>query len=201
MAASSAPPSDSASPAPRRTLGALTRARGPTTLEFAVSAGPTGILERFLASPEVIEPRAHTGHGADPGYALERTVDGFSLTADPGAWRPGTRAICEVHLAPDDHGAHVLVRFRLHPLTRTAFAYIIALGLAMAAFQFAVAGAAMAATLLAPFLVIVGLLAADRSSLRRQQRALRMLVEATLIPIARPHEPAATAPFRREADE
>ncbi|MCY1006357.1 hypothetical protein OV079_12450 [Nannocystis pusilla] len=51
--------------------------------------------------------------------------------------------------------------------------------------------------MLVPFLIVVGLLAADRSSLRRQQRALRMLVEATLTPIAVPHERARTAPFRQ----
>lgn len=199
MSASSSAPPGPLSPAPRRNHGAL--ARAPTTLEFLVDAPPAAVVERFLASPEVVEPRAHTGHGADPGYALERTADGFSLTADPGAWRPGTRAICEVHLGEDDDGARVVVRFRLHPLTRTAFAYIIGLGLAMAAFQFSIAGPVMAGTLLAPFLIIVGLLAADRSSLRRQQRALRMLVEATLTPIARPHERAAAAPFRRGSSD
>lgn len=71
----------------------------------------------------------------------------------------------------------------------------------MAAFQLAIAGPVMAGTLLLPFLVIVGLFLADRSSLRRQQRALRMLVEATLTPIARPRQPGAAAPFRRGAGE
>jgi hypothetical protein len=182
--------------APRRP-GAVARTRSPTTLEFTVSATPAAVIDRFLASPEVALLRAHTGHGADPGYALEPSDDGFHITADPGAWRPGTRAICEVHLTPDADGARVVVRFRLHPLTRTAFAYIIALGLAMAAFQLAIAGPVVAGTLLIPFLIVISLLAADRSSLRRQQRALRMLVEATLTPIAVPHERAPAAPFRR----
>lgn len=185
----------SRSPAPAlRRPGAL--ARAPATLEFSVGVTPAGVVERFLAAPEVALLREHTGHGADPGYGLEPSPDGFRLTADPGAWRPGTRAICEVHLTAQDDGARVVVRFRLHPLTRTAFAYIIALGLAMAAFQFAIGGPVMAGTLLVPFLIVVGLLAADRSSLRRQQRALRTLVEATLTPIARPHERALAAPFR-----
>ncbi|PCC66843.1 hypothetical protein SAMN02745121_00428 [Nannocystis exedens] len=189
--------SSSSPPAPLvpRRAGALVRV--PAVLEFTVTEGPAEVEQRFLASPEVALLQAHTGHGEDPGYALERTPRGFNLTADPGAWRPGTRAICEVELTPEPDGAHVLVRFRLHPLTRTAFAYIIALGLAMAGFQLAIAGPVVAATLLVPFLIVVGLLAADRSSLRRQQRALRMLVEATLTPIAAPHERAPAAPFRR----
>lgn len=188
----------SSSGPPLRHAGELARTRAPAVLEFDVAASPADVLERFLASPEVIEPREHTGHGGDPGYALERSEHGFSLTADPGTWRPGTRAICEVQLAPDDDGARVIVRFRLHPLTRTVFAYIIALGLVMTVFQLVVAGPTIAGALLVPFLILVGLLAADRSSLRRQQRALRMLVEATLTPIARPHERPAAAPFRRD---
>ncbi|MCY1058739.1 hypothetical protein [Nannocystis sp. SCPEA4] len=176
-------------------------ARVPAVLEFTVAAAPAAVVDRFLAAPEVALLREHTGHGADPGYALERSEHGFHLTADPGAWRPGTRAICEVQLTPQDDGARVVVRFRLHPLTRTAFAYIIALGLAMTAFQLAIAGPVVAATLLVPFLIVVGLLAADRNSLRRQQRALRMLVEATLTPIAVPHERAPAAPFRRDTGD
>lgn len=188
--------SSSSSPEPvTRRPGAL--ARVPAALEFTVTADPADVERQFLAAPEVARLQAHTGHGEDPGYALERSPHGFYLTADPGAWRPGTRAICEVVVGPRDGGAHVVVRFRLHPLTRTAFAFIIALGLAMAGFQLAIAGPVVAATLLVPFLIVVGLLAADRSSLRRQQRALRMLVEATLTPITVPHERAPAAPFRR----
>ena len=75
--------------------------------------------------------------------------------------------------------------------------YIIALGVLMTGFQLIVAGPAIAATVLVPFLIVVGLLAADHNNLRRQQRALRTLVEATLTPITLPHERALPGPFRR----
>lgn len=171
-----------------------TLARIPDALEFAVAATPDEVTERFLARDDVAGVE---GHGRDPGYELQRVPGGFTLTSDPGAWRPGTRALCEAQLVARQDGAQVSVRFRLHPLTFTALAYIVALGLLMVVFQILVAGPVIAATLLVPFVIIVGLLAADRSNLVRQQRALRTLVEATLTPITLPQERAIEAPFRR----
>lgn len=168
----------------------------PPVMEFAVSLAPDAVIGHLLARPDVAEERGD-GHGRDPGYELQRTADGFTLISDPGDWRPGSRAICEAHLAPIEGGARLLVRVRLHPLTRTAFAFVIALGLAMTAFQWFIAGPALALSMLGLFGIVVGLLAADRSHLRRQQRALRMLVESTFTPLALPHEPAAAGPFRR----
>lgn len=184
-------------------MGTLARQRPHgSALEFAVSAAPDQVAARFLARAGVEETGPLGDPAGDPDYTLQRTADGFTLTSDPGSWRPGSRAICEAHVAPLDdldHGARVVVRFRLHPLTRTAFAYIIALGVLMTGFQLLVAGPAIAATVLVPFLVVVGLLAADRNNLRRQQRALRTLVEATLTPITLPHERALSGPFRRRS--
>lgn len=177
-------------------MGLPARRPGSAVLDVAVTLAPGQLVERFTSRGDV-ERDPNSGHGSGHDYALERTADGFTLTADPGAWRPGTRAICEVHLAPIEGGARVHVRFRLHPLTRTAFAYVIALGLVMTVFQYVVAGPAIAATMLVPFLVLVGLLAADRTGLRRQQRSLRTVVEATLAPIAMPRERALAGPFRR----
>lgn len=179
-------------------MGTLARPRPPATaLEFEVSAAPAEVAGRFLARADVEESGPFGEPAGDPDYTLQRTADGFTLISDPGSWRPGSRAICEAHVAPLEAGARVVVRFRLHPLTRTAFAYIIALGVLMTGFQLLIAGPAIAATVLVPFLIVVGLLAADRNNLRRQQRALRTLVEATLTPIALPHERALPGPFRR----
>lgn len=183
-------------------MGTLARQRPHgSALEFAVSTAPDEVAARFLARGVVEETGPLGDLAGDPDYTLQRTADGFTLTSDPRSWRPGSRAICEAHVAPladaEAAGARVIVRFRLHPLTRTAFAYIIALGVLMTGFQLLIAGWAIAATVLVPFLIVVGLLAADRSNLRRQQRALRTLVEATLTPITLPHERALPGPFRR----
>ena len=177
-------------------MGLPARRPGSAVLDVTVTVAPEEVVTRFVSRADV-ERDPNSGHGSDHDYAFEPTRDGFTLTSDPGAWRPGTQAICEVHLTPADGGARVHVRFRLHPLTRTAFAYIIALGLAMTVFQYIVAGPSIAAAMLVPFLVVVGLLAADRTGLRRQQRALRTVVEATLAPIAMPRERALAGPFRR----
>ncbi len=177
-------------------MGLPARRTGSADLDLAVTAGPEEVVRRFTSRGDV-ERDPHGGHGGDHGYTLSRTDYGFTITSDPGAWRPGTRAICEVRLAAEGDGARVLVRFRLHPLTRTAFAYVIALGVVMTVFQYVVAGPVIAATMLVPFMIIVGLLAADRSGLRRQQRALRTVIESTLAPIVAPQERALEGPFRR----
>ena len=177
-------------------MGLPARRPGSAVLDVAVTLAPGQLMERFASRGDV-ERDPNSGHGSGHDYVLGRTADGFTLTADPGAWRPGTRAICEVRLAAEGDGARVLVRFRLHPLTRTAFAYVIALGVVMTVFQYVVAGPVIAATMLVPFMIIVGLLAADRSGLRRQQRALRTVIESTLAPIVAPQERALEGPFRR----
>lgn len=179
-------------------MGTLAHPRPPdTALEFDVSVDPTDVAARFLANADVEETGPLGEPAGDPAFTLQRTADGFTLTCDPGSWRPGSRALCEVHLAPLDAGARVVVGFRLHPRTRNAFAYIIALCLLTTGFELFVAGPAIAAAVLVPFLVVLGLFAADRNNFERQQRALRRLVEATLTPIALPHERALPDPFRR----
>lgn len=183
---------------PPARAGGLVRWRAPTTLEFAVAATPEAVIERFLARPDVVERRQDVGHGDDPAHVLERTAGGFVLTADPGVLLAFPRVIGEVELVGTDAGARVLVRLREHPLRRVVLAYVTTIGLATIAFQLALARPAIAGTLLIPFLVIVALLVADRSGLRRQQRALRTVLESTLTPIALPQERAPDAPFRRD---
>lgn len=177
-------------------MGPPARTRAPSQLELAVAAPPDAIAGLFLARADV--SAATEGHARDPEYELRPIPGGFTLTSDPGAWRPGTRALCEARLAPLPAGTAVQVRFRLHPLTFTAFAFLVVMGFAMVVFQLLVAGPMIAAALLVPFLILLGLLAADRDNLARQQRSLRALVESTLVPLALPQQAAPDAPFRSE---
>ena len=174
-------------------------ARHPTALVFVLRLDPAQVTSRLLLGDGVQERRDGAWSAREAGYDLERTADGFTLTSDPGgpgAWRPGTRAICEGHISPVPGGARLVVRFRLHPLTRSAFAFLAALALAMAGFQWVVAGPTAAALLLLPILVLTTILAADRSRLRRQQQALRSLIESTFTPLAQPQALAPSDPFR-----
>ncbi|MBK7823820.1 hypothetical protein [Nannocystis sp.] len=66
----------------------------------------------------------------------------------------------------------------------------------MVGFQLIVAGPTTAVALLLPILVVASLLAADRSSLRRQHLALRALIESTFTPLAQPRLTAPSDPFR-----
>lgn len=177
--------------------------RGPAPpLEFALQIAPHEVVPRLLARPGVQEGHDDDAKPGEAGYDLQRTATGFTLTTDPGgpgAWRPGSQAICEAELAPIAGGTRLVVRFRLHPLTRGAFAFLALIGLAMVGFQLIVAGPTTAVVLLVPILVVTTILAADRSRLRRQQMALRSLIESTFTPLAQPRLAAPDDPFRISA--
>lgn len=175
---------------------------GPSTLVYALAVPPAQVIARLLAREGVQESQEGVTSPGEVGFDLQRTPHGFTLTTDPGgpgAWRPGSRAICEADLAEIPGGARLVVRFRMHPLTRSAFIFLTVIGLAMAGFQLIVAGPATAAVLLVPILVVTTILAADRGRLRRQQAALRSLIESTCTPLAQPRAPAPEDPFRLTA--
>jgi len=171
-------------------------------LAFALAIPLEQVMPHLLAQASVRLRDEGAALPAEPIYELEPTPHGFTLTSDPGgpgAWRPGTRAICEATLAPIAGGARLVVHFRLHPLTRGAFLFLALMGLAMVGFQLAVAGPTTAVALLLPILVVASLLAADRSRLRRQHQALRALIESTFTPLAQPRLAASDDPFRLSA--
>jgi hypothetical protein len=177
----------------------LARRGAPQHLAFALAIPADQVVARLLDRPDVRLRDEGAALPAEPSYELEPTAHGFTLTSEPGgpgAWRPGTRAICEASLASIPGGAQLQVQFRLHPLTRGAFLFLALIGLAMVGFQLAVAGPITAMLLLLPILVVAALLAADRTRLRRQQQALRALIESTFTPLAQPRLPASADPFR-----
>lgn len=177
----------------------LARRGAPHHLGFALAIPADQVVPHLLDRPDVRLRDEGAALPADPIYELEPAAHGFTLTSDPGgpgAWRPGTRAICEATLTPIPGGAQLDVQFRLHPLTRGAFLFLALMGLAMVGFQLAVAGPVTAMLLLLPILVIATLLAADRTRLRRQQHALRGLIESTFTPLAQARLAASADPFR-----
>ncbi|MBL8971048.1 MAG: hypothetical protein JNK56_10730 [Myxococcales bacterium] len=177
----------------------LARRGVPHHLAFALTIPADQVVPRLLERPDVRLRDEGAALPAEPSYELEPAAHGFTLTSEPGgpgAWRPGTRAICEATLTPIPGGAQLDVQFRLHPLTRGAFLFLALMGLAMVGFQLAVAGPVTAMLLLLPILVIATLLAADRTRLRRQQHALRGLIESTFTPLAQARLAASADPFR-----
>lgn len=193
--------SESGEPGPPQPTMALARVGGrhPPGLVFMLRLPPEQVVERLLGEPGVAECEDGAWSAREAGYDLQRLPDGFTLTSDPGgpgAWRPGTQAICEGHLEAVPGGSRLVVRFRLHPLTRNAFTFLALLALAMAGFQLVVAGPTAAALLLIPIAVLTTILAADRNRLRRQREALRSLIESTFTPLAQPRLSAPTDPFR-----
>ncbi|MBA3545549.1 MAG: hypothetical protein H0T76_03615 [Nannocystis sp.] len=186
-------------PQPSVVLARRVGIRHPPSLVFVLRLPPEQVVERLLGDPSVAERDDGAWSAREAGYDLQRVPEGFTLTSDPGgpgAWRPGTQAICEGHLEAIPGGSRLVVRFRLHPLTRNAFTFLALLALAMAGFQLIVAGPTAAALLLIPIAVLTTILAADRNRLRRQREALRSLVESTFTPLAQPQLAAPTDPFR-----
>lgn len=178
---------------------ALARRGAPHHLAFALTIPADQVVARLLDRPDVRLRDEGAALPAEPCYELEPTARGFTLTSEPGgpgAWRPGTRAICEASVAVISGGAQLQVHFRLHPLTRGVFIFLGLIGLAMVGFQLVIAGPTTAMLLLLPILVVAALLAADRSRLRRQQQALRALIESTFTPLAQPRLAASADPFR-----
>ncbi len=177
----------------------LARRGVPHHLAFALTIPADQVVRRLLERPDVRLRDEGAALPAEPSYELEPAAHGFTLTSEPGgpgAWRPGTRAICEATLTPIPGGAQLDVQFRLHPLTRGAFLFLALMGLAMVGFQLVVAGPITAMLLLLPILVIATLLAADRTRLRRQHQALRGLIESTFTPLAQARLAASADPFR-----
>lgn len=177
----------------------LARRSVPHHLGFDLAIPVDQVVPRLLGRPDVRLRDEGAALPSEPIYELEPIPHGFTLISDPGgpgAWRPGTRAICEATLTSIPGGARLDVQFRLHPLTRTAFAFLAVMGLAMVGFQLVVAGPITAMLLLLPILVLATLLAADRTRLRRQQQALRALIESTFTPLAQPRLGATADPFR-----
>jgi hypothetical protein len=170
------------------------RPRPSPNLVFDLCLPPEQVIARLLGEHGVLEREDGAWSAREAGYDLQRVPGGFTLTSDPG--RPGTQAICEGRLAAIPGGSRLVVRFRLHPLTRSAFAFLALLALGMAGFQLVVAGPEAAALLLIPIVVLTMILAADRSRLRRQREALRSLIESTFTPLAQPRLAASTDPFR-----
>lgn len=172
---------------------------GAPTLVYALAVAPGELITRLLAREGVQESRDGVTPPDEIGFDLQRTPQGFTLITDPGgpgAWRPGSQAICEAELVEIPGGSRLVVRFRLHPLTRGAFIFLALIGLAMAGFQLLVAGPGTAVLLLLPIVVVTMILAADGGRLRRQQAALRSLIESTCTPLAQPRAPAPDDPFR-----
>ena len=196
-------PNHPALPTPRPPGSASLVARGsPSSLVFALAVPPAQVVARLLARDGVQEGQEGVTSPGEASFDLQRTPRGFTLTTDPGgpgAWRPGSQAICEAELAEIPGGARLVVHFRMHPLTRSAFIFLTLIGLAMVGFQLVVAGPTTAAVLLVPILVMTTILAADRGRLRRQQAALRSLIESTCTPLAQPRAPAPDDPFRLTA--
>ena len=173
--------------------------RHPPSLIFDLRLPPEQVIGRLLGEHGVLEREDGAWSAREVGYDLQRVPGGFTLTSDPGgpgAWRPGTQAICEGQLEAIPGGSRLVVRFRLHPLTRSAFTFLALLALSMAGFQMVVAGPAAAALILIPIAVLTTILAADRSRLRRQREALRSLIESTFTPLAQPQQAASMDPFR-----
>jgi hypothetical protein len=181
-----------------------TKARHPP-LRFALPLGPERIVAELLADPRVAEARLSTlGTLRGPGtrFVLERGEQGFVLAgraSEPGVWEPGAYAVLDGRIAQRlGGGSELILRFRLHPLTRAAYLSVISIALLIIPLQFWTTGLLLGTVMMFPIVLAAMVVGLDSRRLGDQRASLQRLVEEVFAPLALAREPGERCPFRRD---
>lgn len=173
-------------------------------LRFALPLAPDRVIDELLADPRVIEARLSTlGTLRGPGarFVLERLDEGFVLAgraSEPGVWEPGAYAVLEARLQPGSRGGSELVmRFRLHPLTRAAYLTVAGIAGLIIPLQFWTTGLLLGTAMMFPIVLAAMVVGLDSRRLDDQRASLQRLVEELFAPLALAREPRDGGPFRQ----
>ena len=189
-------------------------------LRFSLPLSPQRVVDELLADPRVVEARLSTlGTLRGPGasFVLERRRDhdapprdrcpgaepstGFILAgraSEPGVWEPGAYAVLEAEVAPRARGGSELVmRFRLHPLTRAAYLTVAGVAGLIIPLQFWTTGLLLGTAMMFPIVLAAMVVGLDSRRLDEQRASLQRLVEERFAPLALPREAGEPGPFRR----
>lgn len=184
-------------------LARLEPEAGYPPLRFKLALEPERVIASLLADPRVAEARLSslgTLHGPSARFVLERTGCGFILAArasEPGIWEPGAYTVLEGRIRPCANGSSELVmRFRLHPLTRGAYLMVAAVTLLILPLQAWTTGLLLGTAMLFPIVIAGMVIGLDRRRLGQQRECLQRLVEQVFAPLALAREPRGRTPFR-----
>ena len=178
-------------------------------LRFALPLGPERVVAELLADPRVAEAQLSTlgtVQGRAPGtrFVLERHKHGFVLAgraSEPGVWEPGAYAVLDGHVTPrKGGGSELILRFRLHPLTRAAYLAVAGVALLIIPLQFWTTGLLLGTAMMFPIVLAAMVIGLDSRRLGDQRASLQRLVEEIFAPLALAREPGERCPFRRDAE-
>ena len=176
-------------------------------IRFALPLAPEAVVETLLGDARVSEARLSTLgtlHGPGARFVLERGSDGhFTLAgraSEPGIWEPGAYVVLEGRVERFEAGVSELVlRFRLHPLTRAAYLVVALVAGLIIPLQLWTTGLLLGTAMMFPIVLAAMVIGLDSRRLRDQRVALQRLVEELLTPLALAREAAPACPFRRSA--
>lgn len=170
---------------------------------FALQLEPDRVADQLLADGQVVEARLSTlGTLRAPTarFVLERTAKGFMLAArasEPGVWEPGAYTVLEGRIARrSGGGSELILRFRLHPLTRAAYLMVAAVALLILPLQAWTTGLLLGSAMLFPIVVAAMVVGLDRRRLGQQRACLQRLVEQVFAPLALARQHGEWTPFR-----
>jgi hypothetical protein len=175
-------------------------------IRFALPLAADRVVEQLLADPRVAEARLSTlgtVRGPSTRFVLERREQGFVLAgraSEPGVWEPGAYAVLEGRVARREGGGSELVlRFRLHPLTRAAYLTVAGVAGLIIPLQFWTTGILLGTAMMFPIVLAAMVVGLDSRRLGDQRASLQRLVEETFAPLALAREPVERCPFRCDA--
>ncbi len=176
---------------------------------YALPLAPERVLELLLADPRITQARLSTlgtVRGPDTRFVLERTDEPggplrFVLAgraSEPGVWEPGAYAVLEGRLsARVGGGSELVMRFRLHPLTRAAYLTVVGIAALIIPLQFWTTGLLLGTAMMFPIVLAAAVVGLDSRRLGAQRATLQRFVEQLFEPLALAREPSERCPFRR----
>lgn len=177
-------------------------------LRFALPLSPERVIEWILADERVAAANLSalgTLRGPGACFVLERDREGAGFVlagraSEPGVWEPGAYAVLvgRVEGRPGG-GSELVLRFRLHPLTRAAYLTVTAVALLLIPLQFWTTGLLLGTAMMFPIVLAAMVVGLDSRRLGEQRANLQRLVEELFAPLALAPEPGRRCPFRSRA--
>ena len=170
---------------------------------YALPFEPEEVIEILLADPRVTEARLAslgTCRGPETRFVLERTERGFILAgraSEPGVWEPGAYAVLRAQIrGRESGGSELVLRFALHPLTRSAYLTLVGVAGLIIPLQFWTTGLLLGTAMMFPIVLAAMVVGLDARRLRAQRADLQRLVEEIFAPLELAREPCPRSPFR-----